>query len=285
MANSIFQKDASQYGAGIIAREVHDFYQQSIRVTDADTLLPSSYSNYEITYDSNNRPTSVSYYRALTANTFTLTTSADIAGSLNNKYFRLRSATDDSKYHVWFNVNGAGTDPAPTNSTEIEVALNTNDEASVVATAIVFMINLIAGNKFVATRNSNVVQILNNQLGLVTSPSDFNTGFTVSNVLGTQELVKTINISYDASGSPIYEGNTLNGYTFNINAGKFEKINPEDLFSWANYQIGNKIEVDRTSTPTVLINMLDTNSNVVKSFTAVFTDSTENYLVSLERTL
>lgn len=285
MAESIFKKEPSQYDPGLIVKEVADFYGQSIRVTDADSLVPKSYSHYDVTYDSNKRPTSIAYYRALTAQVVTLTTSADSAGSLNNKYFRLRSATNDAKFHVWFNVNGAGVNPAPANSTGIEVALNTNDASTVVAAAIVFMLNSVASEEFLATRNGSVVQILNQTLGVVTAASDFNTGFTFLNVLGTQDTVATIEITYDASGNPIYNGETLNGYTFDINAGKFIKLNPEDLFSWANYQIGNKIEVDRTSSPTVYINMKDTTNTTVRSFTAVFTDTTENYLVSLERTL
>jgi len=63
-----------------------------------------------------------------------ITAVADVSSSLNNKYFHIYDGANN-KYHVWFNVGGAGVDPAPANSTAIVVAIAANATASAVATA------------------------------------------------------------------------------------------------------------------------------------------------------
>jgi hypothetical protein len=51
----------------------------------------------------------------------TVTAVADVAGSLNNKYFYMASANNATQYYVWFNVASGGTDPALANKTGVEV--------------------------------------------------------------------------------------------------------------------------------------------------------------------
>ncbi len=60
---------------------------------------------------------------------------ADVSSSLNNKYFKIRNGLD-AKFHVWMNVAGAGSDPAPSGSTPIQIAIAANDTADTIATAI-----------------------------------------------------------------------------------------------------------------------------------------------------
>jgi hypothetical protein len=59
---------------------------------------------------------------------------ADVAGSLNNRYFFISSPSTD--YYVWFNVGGAGVDPAIAGRTAIPVAFAVNATANQVATAV-----------------------------------------------------------------------------------------------------------------------------------------------------
>lgn len=66
--------------------------------------------------------------------TVTITTIADVSGSLNNKYFLINGADGDNWY-VWYNVNSAGTDPMLPGRTGIEVPLATNADADVVGVA------------------------------------------------------------------------------------------------------------------------------------------------------
>lgn len=64
----------------------------------------------------------------------TVTTVADVSGSLNNKYFFLPSANDETIYVVWMNVNSAGTDPKIPNTTSLEIAVATNATDATIAT-------------------------------------------------------------------------------------------------------------------------------------------------------
>lgn len=68
------------------------------------------------------------------AQVVSVTTVADVAGSLNNKYFFISSPNTD--YYVWFNVGGAGVDPALPGRTGIPVAFAPNATANAVATAV-----------------------------------------------------------------------------------------------------------------------------------------------------
>ncbi len=97
----------------------------------------------------------------------TVTCTADISGSHNNDYFVLYNALNATKYHVWANVNSAGSDPAPSASTAIPVLLATNATATTVAAAIAAAIDSVQG--FSATSNGAVVTINNTKPGLSTT--------------------------------------------------------------------------------------------------------------------
>jgi hypothetical protein len=65
-----------------------------------------------------------------------ITCAADVADSLDGKYFFIYTPAG-AKYHVWFNTSGgSAVNPAPAGSTAVEVALTTGDSASAVATAV-----------------------------------------------------------------------------------------------------------------------------------------------------
>ncbi len=65
----------------------------------------------------------------------TITTVADVAGSLNSKYFLLDGA-DGINYYIWFNVSAGGVDPAVADRTGVPVAIATNDSANTIAAAL-----------------------------------------------------------------------------------------------------------------------------------------------------
>lgn len=68
------------------------------------------------------------------AESFTITTIADVASSTNSKYFLMSSST--TNYYVWNNVSGAGVDPAIAGRTGISIAYAANASASTIATAL-----------------------------------------------------------------------------------------------------------------------------------------------------
>lgn len=67
---------------------------------------------------------------APSANVTDATLAADTAGSRNNTYFIFYTAGNLRGYYVWFNINSAGTDPAVSGLTGIEVAGATGASAS-----------------------------------------------------------------------------------------------------------------------------------------------------------
>lgn len=106
-----------------------------------------------------------------------ITCVADVAGSLNNKYFLIKSAADVTSYYVWMNVNAAGVDPAP-GGTGIEVVLATNASASAVATAVAAALD--ANADFVASALGADVTSENAAVGTSTDAADADTGFSIS---------------------------------------------------------------------------------------------------------
>jgi len=106
-----------------------------------------------------------------------VTALADVAGSLNNKYFLLKSAADATSYYAWLDVNGAGVDPAP-GGTGIPVAVATNATATVVAAAIAAAIDGLGD--FVSSNLGAVITIENAIVGTATDASAGTSGFAIS---------------------------------------------------------------------------------------------------------
>lgn len=103
---------------------------------------------------------------------------ADVSSSLNNKWFKV-FFPDTTWKHVWFNVGGAGVDPAPGGSAgDIEVAIAVDALATAVATALQAAVDADADLK--ATVSGANVLITNTDVGQVDSMVDGTaaTGFT-----------------------------------------------------------------------------------------------------------
>jgi len=106
-----------------------------------------------------------------------VTVVADVAGSLNNKYFQLASGGSAVvTHHVWFNVNGAGVNPAP-GTIAVPVAVATNATATVVAAAVAVALDGLA--EFVATSLNNVVTVTNAATGHAAEAVNVNAGVVV----------------------------------------------------------------------------------------------------------
>lgn len=129
----------------------------------------------------------------------TVATVADSGGSLNSTYFHLYSATDATRYYVWYNVNSAGVDPAVTGATGIEVALSTGATANTVASATVAAINSSAGSDFTASGATSPFTLNNDAAGSCTEASNgaASPGFTFTVTQnGVGETVWSVNALY-----------------------------------------------------------------------------------------
>jgi len=121
-------------------------------------------------------------------------------------YFNISSPTTD--YYVWYNVDAAGGDPAPSGKTGIEVAVLGTDTASQVATKTAAAIDAL-GAFSAPVPAAAVVTITNSTAGSVTNSADTNTGFTMATTVhgdlaanpSRKGLLARGLINFDVSGS------------------------------------------------------------------------------------
>lgn len=114
-----------------------------------------------------------------TAEVTEVTCVADVSSSLNDTYFLLNSASDVTGYYVWYNVAGAGTDPAISGRSGIEVAIAEDATANAVASATAAAI--AASADFSALALASLVTVTNTVGGPATDATDAgSTGFSIS---------------------------------------------------------------------------------------------------------
>ena len=197
------KKKQSQLDLGGVLRSAHEDKNQSLRVTSANTSVPPSYSRVDLTYNGQVSITNAKFYEGTFAEIREVRTTDDTAGSLNNTYFTLFSEYDESLYHVWYNVDGLGVNPAPIGSCGIEVQIQSNDDKEIVALATKLAIDFI--EDFKADRSVNIVKITNIRKGTSSNLTDVGTGFAISTLQeGTEELIKNIDIPFDGNVRYIY---------------------------------------------------------------------------------
>ena len=212
----------SQLDFGGVLRDAHSYPGHYLRVRDALTLVKDHYDYLTVTYNGN-LPTQVKYYVGTSYHESTIQIVSDSGGSLNNTYFFIYEGRSGRKFHVWYNVNGAGVDPAPSNSTGIEVAIDTNEAAGVISYATELVLNSSSWREyFNARRSGSILKIIANKIGVTDDSIDFNTGFTILNAQGASYLSQVVDIEYDGT-DPLFDGQTLKGYYYNIYSGGFEK--------------------------------------------------------------
>lgn len=108
----------------------------------------------------------------------TVTTVADVSGSLAGKYFLMSGGDSGIDYYVWFKVSGTGTDPAIVGRLGIEVDISTGNSASTVATALAAILNPLP--EFIASASVATVTVTMADTGFTQDPSNGNSGFTTA---------------------------------------------------------------------------------------------------------
>jgi hypothetical protein len=273
-------KGQSYADPGNVLKNAHNPGKKSLDISDIDTLVPEKWDRVEVTFNSDNNPTESIYYRDEFAEITEVICVDDNAGSLNNKYFILYSGRDQTKYHVWFNVNSGGTDPSPAGSTPIEVALNTNDPKEVVALATKQQIDNL--DDFTATVNLEVITITNEEKGLTTNSSDFNSGFSFRALQeGGEESVRTVTLTYSSDKYPIYRNQELYGYNYDVFSGKFilnnlAKYETTDGSGDPAINIVGDITLSQLSTPTI---QNITAASASTEYNVVIPSNTKKYMI------
>ena len=117
----------------------------------------------------------------------TITISFPAASSITSgQYFTLNSYLDLTKYYVWFNKDGTGTNPFVIDRIGIEVPIATGDGPIIVAANTAAAISVAASDFFTASDNLNgTATIENTTAGFCTPAANFNVGGTFSIVTNT----------------------------------------------------------------------------------------------------
>ena len=273
-------KNSSFYDTGQIFKEVHDFHGKTLRVSDSRSVVGQFYSHFRVEYTEDNLPSKVSYFRGTQAHRTTIGCVSDLNSSLQNKYIRIFSAPDNKAFHLWFNVDNVGVAPIISNSTAIEIPINSNDDSLVIAMAISLVLNTLHKQDFTVTRNNSVVEILTSEFGIVTNSQDFETGFALVNTPGKQELINSISIGYDGQ-DPIYKGQVLKNYIFNVFSGQFEL--KEDLSSM-NVEVSWDEIATTFPTENQELYTYKKNSVAVQETLVTYVDATRKQIISIQKT-
>lgn len=185
------------------------------------------------------------------APSFTITTVADVSGSLASKYL-LVSDSFSNNYVLWFQVSGVGAPPALvgnlSNYVAVPVSIATNAANTAVATALGTVVAALNNsNSFTQVTSTNVVTVTSKVVvQLSPRPADFNTGFTVSAVtftslqsdwqsVGLQPgLVPAVNQSFIATAT----GSALGSGT--VKASGISGIGSIEVVGDPNQSIGNQ---------------------------------------------
>lgn len=258
---------------GAIFRDIHSYPDHSIRVRDTVSVVKEYFDNFTVTYNVNNLPTQACYYVGLEPHLTTIGTRSDVGGDLNNTYFFIYEARSNKLFHVWYNVDSLGVNPAPANSTGIEIQINSNDNSALVAYATELVLSLYS-TYFNVSRTNSVLKITTVKLGEANNTLDVSTSFLITNDPGEKELIKKIDISY-VGNNPKWEGQELKGYSFNVFTGKFEKNLDVDISA----ETGDTIAISGHSTYRNIVsetNKLDTELSI-SAYTEISTyTATEN---------
>lgn len=121
--------------------------------------------------------------------------------SLNNKYFYINSALNETEYYVWFNVNGEGIAPSISGKTPIMVSISKGYNSIQVAQSLKTALDAI--DKFITNIDGDNLLITNKLIGVTSPTVDVNTGFlSLTRVEGkNRELLVTLLMVYTAEGN------------------------------------------------------------------------------------
>ena len=273
-------KNSSFYDTGQIFKEVHDLHGKTLRVSDSRSVVGQFYTHFRVIYTADNLPSEVSYFRGTQAHRTSIGCISDINRSLQNKHIKIFSAPDNKAFHLWFNVDNLGIAPVITNSTAIEIPINSNDDSLVNAMAITLVLNTLHKNNFYVTRTNSVIEIATTGLGIVTNTSDSETNFAIVNTVGKQELISFIQIGYEGT-SPVYKGQLLKNYIFNVFSGQFEL--KEEININQSQVVWDEISTTFPGENQELYSYMK-NSLLVQEVLVTYADSTKKVLTSVQKT-
>lgn len=129
---------------------------------------------------------------------------ADVADSLNGKYWEINSGNDIRQYYIWYKTSGGTTsDPMVAGRTGVEVFINTGDSISAVASKTQDAINTLLVEDFICTISGTTLTITNNAEGYTTDADAGTSGFAVTTpVSGVGQKQSTLQVLLSNLASP-----------------------------------------------------------------------------------
>jgi len=198
----------TQYDPGQVVKATFSELNSATRSVSTNAILKDAYTHFVQVVDGSGRPTQVDYYQATEMTQDTITFVADVGGNLNGTAIILTSPITNKQTTITIGVDF--------------VILN-NDPAPVIQMA--FYDHIITLDDFIVSRTSPMsdsITVGYLDFGEADNIDLGTTGFSVSRVAGNEELVGEVEISYDGSGHPIYNGQTLTDHRYNVQKAEFE---------------------------------------------------------------
>lgn len=171
-------KGQSQLDYSGAIKNAHSIGAEALKTIDVDNLVNAFYNRIDITYDGTGNVTGGSAYYDYKSQETSIKFVDDVSGSLNNTYWLLNSAADETQYYVWYNVGGTGTDPNILGKQGIQVPIQFNDSAAIVQLATKLIIG--AYDDFIVKGTANTLFVKNAKPGETTDAVDVNSGFNIS---------------------------------------------------------------------------------------------------------
>ena len=236
----------SQFDGSQTQKMAFSELQSAYRQYETNAILKDAYTHFVQELNANSKPTKVQYYQATDPTQDRINVRADNNGDLSGKYIILQESISKKTYVFWFKVSGVGTAPG-IGDAEIEVSLNNNDPASLVAYSLKTAINNTSEFTII---NSEIlsakIDVEYFQFGETDNIDVGTTGFLATRIKeGSSLLVGQVELSYDVDGSPIYNGNKLKGLIYNPYTASFDVEASEITANIADKQLTSSTVYDK----------------------------------------
>lgn len=203
MAINEFRKKLSRYDLGSVVKSAHQDENQALRVFNANSSVPASYSRVDLTYNAQGSVTTAVFYGGSLPQIRTVEFS-NASAALNNEYWTIFAENNEAEYYIWYNVDGAGVDPAVSGAQGIEVSVNSTDSAAIVllATQLALKAKCDFHIEKLSETKLKIFNVRNGGADLSVSTTSL---IEVDNTqLGGEQLVKRIDIPFDGNARYLY---------------------------------------------------------------------------------
>jgi hypothetical protein len=257
------EKEFSQLDPGGVLKSSHQFENNSLRVYSGVTSVPPNYSRVALVYTGDSI-TQATFFIGELAKEYEIKFHNDVLSSLNNSYFVLSAENNTTKYYVWYNVAGLGIDPAPAGLEGLEVKIEANEPAAVIALATELVLREV--ENFDAYRFGENIIVRNNEKGKADDLVDVGTGFVFTKTQeGTETIIKDIDIPLDPKVKVL----------FNTQERKFEIESATTSIT-----IDSEVDIDHPDTGTVVIRTVTT---ALAEETLVLPQGTSSYTITVRK--